>query len=324
MKKILSLLLAGVVALSMVACGNEKEEKETTTAQSTTVATTEATESEDEGKLTDRNGIEYVIPEKIETIISCAASNTEIIAGLGLADKIIAIDQWSAGVEGIKKDLTQFDMMNLDMEQIINLNPDVVFTNEMNYGGEEDKYKALKDAGINVVNVTSATSLEDIMSDINFLSKYTKSEDKGNELVGDTKNIIDKIKAKVEEISAQPVKVYFEIGGAPNLYSLGNNTFINDIITLCGGKNIYADQQSWINNSEETVIAANPDVIIASTDYDPDSVKNIKARDGWDVINAVKNDKVYLVSGNDTSRASQNIVKGIKDIAEAISPELID
>lgn len=324
MKKILSLLLAGVVALSMVACGNNKEEKETTTSETTKAETTEAENEEVSGKLTDRNGIEYEIPEKIDTIITCAASNTEIISGLGLADKVIAIDQWSSGVEGVSEDLPKFDMSNLDMEQIINLNPDVVFTNEINYVGEEDKYKLLKEAGINVVNVTSATSLDDIMSDISFISKYTETQEKGDALIAEIQSTIDDIKAKVEGISDEPLNVYFEVSPAPEMYSLGNNTFINDIIIICGAKNIYEDQESWIKNSQESVIDANPDVIITSTDYDPDSVNNIKARDGWDVLNAVKNDRVYLVNSNDTSRASQNIVKGIKAIAGAINPDLVD
>lgn len=324
MKKILSLLLAGVVALSMVACGSNNEEKETTTAQSTTAETTVANNEEASGKLTDRNDVEYEIPEKIDTIISCAVSNTEILSGLGLADKIIGIDQWSAGVEGVKENLPQFDIQNLDMEQIINLNPDVVFTNEMNYSGQEDKYKVLFEAGINVVNVSSATSLEDIMSDITFLSKYTKTEDKGSELTSDIQGTIDNIKAKVKELSLDPVNVYFEIAPAPDTYSLGNNTYINDMITLCGAKNIYADQENWIKNSQESVIAGNPDIIITNTDYVENPVEEILARDGWDAINAVKNKKVYLVSNNDTSRASQNIVKGIKAIAKAINPELVD
>lgn len=325
MKKILSLLLAGVIALSMVACDNGNEEA--TTSESTTNQTTEATTDdtqEPSGKLIDRNGIEYELPEKIDTIISCAASNTEIISGLGLADKIIAIDQTSVGIEGIKEDLPQFNMMNLDMEQIINLSPDVVFLNDINYVGEEGKYDILKDAGINIVNIASATSLEDIMSDITFLSKYTKTEDKGNELIAEIQTTIDEIKAKVNELSAEPVSVYFEVSPAPDTYSLGNNTFINDIITLCGGENIFADQESWIKIAEESVVAANPDVIITNCDYTETPVEEIKSRDGWDVINAVKNDKVYLVSSNDTSRASQNIVKGIKDIAKAINPDLVD
>ena len=64
----------------------------------------------------DREGNEFTLPENIKTIVSTAPSNTEVLVGLGLADKLVAIDKYSSDVEGINSDLPQIDFRNPDAE----------------------------------------------------------------------------------------------------------------------------------------------------------------------------------------------------------------
>lgn len=321
MKKILSVLLAGIIAMSFAACGNENDSStaDTTITSQTTTPTTESVEPTGT-TITDREGNDVEIPAEISKIISTSPSTTEVLVGLGLSEKIIATDTYSDGTEGLKPGISTLDMRNLDMEQIIALKPDAVFLNEISLAGEEDKYASLKDAGIKVLYIPAAISLQGIMDDITFISQYTKTDAKGQELVKEIKDVIELVDGKVKLRSSTPPKVYFEIGAAPYLYSFGSGTYLNEIITLCGGVNIYADQDSWFANTDESVIKANPDVIISNIAYDEYSYTEIYDRAGWNVINAVKNKNVVLVDTNATSRASQNIVKGIKEIANAIYP----
>ena len=93
------------------------------------------------------------------------------------------------------------------------------------------------------------------------------------------------------------------------------------MINLVGGENIFVDQNGWVSPSAESVIEKNPDVILTNVNYVPDAVKEIKGREGWQNIAAVKNGKVYLVDTNSSSRPSQNIVKALKQMAEFINPD---
>ncbi len=93
------------------------------------------------------------------------------------------------------------------------------------------------------------------------------------------------------------------------------------MIELVGGENIFKDQNGWISPSAESVIEKNPDVIITNVNYVPDAVKEIKNREGWENIAAVKNGQVYLVDANASSRPSQNVVKALQQMAEYINPD---
>ena len=310
MKKLLSLFVA-VTMIFATACTNQNNSSSDLSSQKT-----EAT------KTTDRFGTEYDIPKDIEKIVSCSPSNTEILVGLGLADKIIAIDQYSADIDGVKDVETKLDMQELNTEKLIELTPDIIFLNEINFAGDDDKYKVLKDAGIMLVNIQSATSLDDIKSDIKLLSEITRKTEKGNEFTKEIDDTIEKIKA-IEKPDTK-TKVYFEISAAPYFYSFGSGTYLNEIIELCGAENIYATEKGWIANTEESILTGNPDVILSSVSYDGYSYTEILTRKGWDAINAVSNNKVFLIDPNASSRASQNVVKGMKEIANAIYPNTFE
>ncbi len=116
-------------------------------------------------------------------------------------------------------------------------------------------------------------------------------------------------------------KVYFEIGPAPTLYSVGKDTFINEMIQTIGAENIFANQDAWISPSEESVIDANPDVILTNVNYVENPTKEIMSRDGWDNITAVKEKAVYSIDANSSSRPTQNIIKALKEMAKAVYPD---
>lgn len=332
--KLLSLAIAGILAVSMTACGNanstpdggEITTSEITEAETvvneTEVETEETTaKAADADSVIDREGNLVEVPAEINTIISAAPSVTEILAGLGLADKIIAADMYSADVEGIDPAVCTLDFYNLNTEELVALAPDVIIINGISDNGDTDPYAELKAAGTNVVYIPSAVSLDGIKDDIAFLAAYTRTSDKGDELIGTIDSCISDISAKAANITEKK-SVYFEISAAPYLYTTGSGTFLNEIIELVGAENIYGGEEGWISNSDETVIAANPDVILTSVAYDGYDFNEITAREGWDVLTAVKNGEVYQVGANETSRASQHVVDGINEIASAIYPDV--
>lgn len=270
--------------------------------------------------MTDRAGNEFTTPKKMEKIISTAPSNTEILVGLGLGDKLIAIDKYSDDIEGINKDITKIDFRNPDAEAIIGLEPDIVIASGHNQEGSEDPFKVIKDAGITVVYLPSSESIEGIYEDIDFLSKLTGTESEGKKIVDEMKSEVDKIKETATKIKDKK-KVYFEIGSTPSLYSFGNKTFLNEMLETIGAENVFAKEEGWISPSEESVISANPDVILTNEGYIENATDAIKKRPGFENVNAVKNNQVFLVDKNTTSRGSQNIVKALKEMAKDIYPD---
>lgn len=271
--------------------------------------------------VTDREGTEVNIPTKIEKIISTAPSNTEVLMALGLGDKLVAIDKYSADIEGINTELPQINFSNPDAETIIGLEPDIVIASGHNKtGSTEDPFKLIREAGIPVVYIPSSDSIDGIYKDIEFIADVVNEESKGQEIIDDMKAKVDEIKAIGDTITDKK-SVYFEIAPAPNLYSFGKSTFLNEMIEIVGAKNIFANEDGWISPTAEAVIDANPDVIITNAEYMENATDEIKSRDAWENINAVKNNEVYLVNKNTSSRPSQNAIKALEQMAKAIYPE---
>ena len=335
LKKISAIISAAALALCMTACSSDstREGGTITTADLSMLETvTETAEAEDfgdvedvsddgVGTIIDREGNLIQIRENVQTIVSTAPSITEILEGLGLSGRIIAADIYSADVDGIDPSVCTLDFYNLNIEELTALAPDLIIVSGMSMSGADDPYAALKEAGVNVIYIPTSNSIAGIKLDIEFIASYLHAEQQGAELIADITDAVNDISEKAEGITEKK-KVYFEIGAAPYLYTCGNNTFINEMITLAGAENIYGSEDGWISNSEESVIAADPDVIITSVQYDGYDYNEIKSRAGWENITAVKNGAVYSVGANETSRPSQHIIEGMYQVAEAVYPEI--
>lgn len=271
----------------------------------------------------DRAGAPITLPAKVERIVSMAPSTTEILIDLGVADKIIAADTNSQKDGLLKQNIPYFDMMKPDAEKLIALKPDVVFISGMSNAKGNTPFSPLIDAGICVVNIPSSSSIEAIYLDIAYIAAVVKQEGNGAKIIANMKKEIEAVRKKGASIAQDKKKtVYFEIGAAPYMYSLGTGTFINEMIEIIGAQNILADQKSWVSVSDEMVLAKDPDVILTNVNYIPNPIDEIMARSGWASLKAVKSKKVFGIDTNSSSRPNHNIIKALKEMAKAVYPEI--
>lgn len=303
-----------MLSLVMVlgACGNTKEK----TVQDRKASAAEVASIPE----TDREGYEIEVPEEINSIISLAPSASEILIDLGLGSKIVGVDTNTQAMDILDAGLPAFNLQNPDAEQILVLEPDVVFISGMSYFEGSDSLGFLKDNGICVISIPTSESIEAIKEDIRFISAVTGQPEEG-------KSIISSMEEEIAEIAAIgttiPVRktVYFEISPAPYLYSFGQNVFLQEMLEIIGADNIFADQEGWLPVSAENVIDANPDVILSNVSFDGDPVPEILARDVFLKVKAVKNQDVYYIDNNASSIPNHNIVKALREIAEVVYPD---
>ncbi|MDR1532806.1 MAG: ABC transporter substrate-binding protein [Clostridiales bacterium] len=307
------LFLIIILTMSVTgACGSALD----SVTQSGSSATLEATVP-----MVDRAGNTFNKPQKTDKIICMSPAVTEILAGLGLADKIIAIDTYSAGIEGLTEDLPQFDMMTPDAERLIALAPDLLFVTGMSLVNGVDPYKPVSDTGVCVVYIPTTNSIAGIKEDIEFVGEVTGTAERAAELTADLDSALSEVAALGSTVTEKK-SVLFEVAAAPQIYSFGRNVFLNEMLELIGARNIFEDEDSWISVSEESVISANPDVILTSVDYIEDPTGEILSRNGWENVTAVKNRQVYYIDTNSSSRPNQNIVKALWEMLSAVYPEL--
>lgn len=268
----------------------------------------------------DPSGASISVPEQIDSIAVLAPSLAEMVVALGSGDQIVAYDTASVGLDGLSADVPVLDTVNPDMEQLMALHPDVLIVSNLSLYDQESPYQQLIDNGTCVICVPTSDSIADIQSDIAFVAAVLGASQQGDEIIADMQAQIDRIVEIASGITEKKT-VYFEISAAPYMYSFGSGVFLNELMELIGAENILADQAGWLSVGEETVVSANPDVIFTNVNYIDDPVQEIMGRGGWDTVTAVQNNDVYYIDNMASSLPNQNVVKALREMAEALYPE---
>ena len=304
-------------ALLLAACGTQDAEPN----KEQDVDQQQAAEVEQSGPytVTDDRGIDITFDEVPETIVSLQPSNTEILFSLGVGDKIVgATDYDNYPEEALDIERVSDSYNTINGERIIELQPDVVVAYTM---GDPLPIEQLESAGLKVFVINSATSFDDVYSDIIQLSQVMQVEDKGEEVVEEIKDQVAAVQEKTATLSDKK-KVYFEISPSPDIWSAGKGTFQQQILEIAGVENVFADQEGWFNVSEESVITEDPQVILTTVNYNEDPVAEILGRTGWDKMQAIVNKEVYFVDSDILSRPGTRIGEAVELIAETVYPEL--
>ncbi|HQJ16019.1 MAG TPA: cobalamin-binding protein [Candidatus Omnitrophota bacterium] len=225
-----------------------------------------------------------------ERYISLAPSTTEILYALGLGDRIVGVSTYCNYPPEAKTKPVMGDFSHPNIEKIFSLKPDCVFCTGLEQELVITELKRLK-LKVYKADPANLDELYKTISDIGSLTGRTR----------EARSLIDSMKRGVEEIAArarsiperQRIKVFIEIWQEP-MMTAGKGSFVDELIALAGGINIAHDViRPYCNYSPEKVVEANPGCIIMTyMDAIPAS-ELVKARIGWDRINAVKNNKVF-------------------------------
>ncbi|WP_353949084.1 ABC transporter substrate-binding protein [Sporolactobacillus sp. Y61] len=272
-------------------------------------------------KIKDAVNQEVVIKKKPNKIVSLIPSNTEIAFALGLGDKIVGVSDFdNYPKDAIRK--PKVGGTDLNVEKIISLKPDLVLAHASAAHDSKDGLQQLRDAGIPVVVVNDAQNFTQVYDSIDMIGKATGESEKADHLIQNMKSRIAAIKKKAAKIkAADKKKVYVEISGAPDIYTVGKNTFMNEMLSVIHADNI-VKEEGWVKVDPEEIIRQNPDVIITTYGYYvKDAVKHVSNRKGWQEINAIKHKQVIDVNSDEVTRPGPRIVKGVEDLAKAVYPD---
>jgi len=250
-------------------------------------------------------------------IISLAPSITEILFELGLGKNLVGVTSYCnypRETLNIEK-VGTFSEPNI--EKILVLNPDLIFTTGLEQQPVVEKLKKLR---LNVV-VIYPSNIEELFNSIKEIGKITKTETRAERLIDKMKERIDRVKAKVTQIPKEKrKKVFVELWYDP-ITTAGPGSCVDELIELAGGINIAYDlTRPYSMFNPELVIARNPDCIIlgymALKDRGPDGVMG---RFGWGNISAVKNRKVFSDIDPDLLvRPGPRLVEGLEELYERL------
>ncbi|MEB8067834.1 ABC transporter substrate-binding protein [Mammaliicoccus fleurettii] len=288
---VIYLILAALIVLSGCQSGNSDSNKET------------------KKESTDKK--EY------KRIVSLIPSNTEILYELGLGDKVVGVstvDDYPKEVKNKKK----FDAFKLDTEALLKAKPDLILAHESNQSTQEKDLKKLSDAGVKVVYIDDANSINEMYETFKQVGKVTGKEREANQLVRKVKSEINNVIKEVPK-EQQGKKVFMEISSQPDIYTSGSNTFYDDMLNSIKAENIYHNQEGWIKTDKESILKRNPDVMITTSGQNEDEYQKLNNnRDGFEQVKAVKEKHVHALNADMISRPGPRLAKGLKELSDKV------
>ncbi len=269
-------------------------------------------------EIEDEFGNKITLEKQPTRIISLAPSHTEILFALGLNNEIVGVTTYCNYPEEASTKEKVGDAFNVNVEKILELNPDLV----IQYGpGKEEVNNKLKNAGVSLLSY-EPESIDEVISLIEEIGKITNRVAESKAVTVDMMSKRDYIINRVSKVDKK-AKIFFEIWDEP-LQAAGPGSFIDELINLAGGENIASDAEgAYAQYDLEQLIERNPDVYLTSKDLETKTIESIKVRPGYSEINAIKNNRIYILDPL-ISIPGPRIVDGLEIMAKSIYPELFE
>ncbi len=286
----------------------------TTAVPTTTIATTAAAAFPVEVK--DDAGRSVKLTKAPLKIVSLAPSNTEILYALGLGDKVVGVDQYSNFPEEATKKEKVGGFSDTNIEKVVGLSPDLVLATSIH---QKTIVPALEARNLTVI-ILQPKDLAGVADNMRMIGKLAGVSDKGETEAKNFVAKLDKVSNKVAG-AAQKASVFFDLG---DLYTFAPGTFINDMLTRAGGRNIVSDTANpFPQLTNELIVTADPTVILTTAEADDaTSLVNFSKRAGWDKLTAMKNKRVVVLNPDLTNRPGPRAADGVEAIARALYPDL--
>lgn len=269
-------------------------------------------------QIVDQIGRTVTIPDKVERTVVLQHQTLNLLVQLDATDKVVGVmsnwkqqlgDGYAQLAPSLEKTPKVGDLTSFDAESLVKLQPQVVFVT--NYAPKEmiDKISAL---GIPVVAISLRKEVNDDKSTLNPTLQneeqaYNEGLKEGILLIGDIVNKSENAQALVndtfkqrEQVSQrlqdipkeQRVRAYM---ANPDLTTYGSGKYTGLMMEHAGAFNVAASTvKGYKQVSLEQVIAWDPEVIFIQDRY-PQVVDEIKQDTRWQVISAVKNNRIYLM-----------------------------
>lgn len=246
----------------------------------------------------------------LSRIVSVAPHLTELAFAAGAGDRIVGTVEYSDYPEAARRIPRIGDAFLIDMERVVAIAPDAVLV--WDTGTPEQTIERLRSLGLRV-EVFSTQRLSDVAAALRRLGALA-----GTQAIAE--RAADRFEADMQALRAQyerrtPITVFLQINDRP-LYTVNGEQILSEIVSLCGGRNVFADLNELAPAiGLEAVIAADPQAIV-STDA---SVADASVRwRRWKRMRAVRAQNVFTLPADDLARATPRLVNGARAMCRAL------
>lgn len=259
--------------------------------------------------LQDDTGRSITLTRPPQRIVSLAPHVTELIYAVGAGAQLIGADSASDYPAAAKSLPRIGDYSRVNFERVLVLKPDLVI-GWTSGNRAADVYK-LRQMGIPVL-LTDAHELTDVARLLRLIGRATAHPTVGETAARDFETRLGKLRAHYAPTPTR--RVFYQVWDKP-LMTIGGRHWINDAITLCGGRNIFADLEAAAPVvSIESVVTRAPEIIVSGSDG-PDSRKMWQR---FPRVPAVQRNALIRINADALHRPTPRVLDGASALCAGI------
>jgi iron complex transport system substrate-binding protein len=268
--------------------------------------------------VTDDAGFAIHLAQPARRVISLVPSATEALLAIGARAQIVGRTRYD-----VEPDVAAVPSVgggvDPSIEAMVHLAPDLVISWESDPRQQvREKLLAL---GIPVF-ILRTQDTTDIFHGILTIGRLVGHDSAATAVVTAVRASLDSVRRSV---SGRPTPtVLFVVSDDPPM-TAGPNAFISQLISVAGGRSIFADAtQPWPTVSMEQIIHRDPDVLLAPIGErsSKDVLARFRALPGWRDLRAVRSGHVIALPSDLMNRPSPSIAEAARVLRDALHPEV--
>lgn len=260
----------------------------------------------------DDRGETVSLSQPARRIISLAPHATELAFAAGAGGFIVGVTAFSDYPPVAKRIQPLGDSGKVDIERVLALKPDLVLAWQS--GNHSGDLAQLERLGVRLF-VTEPRHLQDIPRLMRAIGQLAGTDAEASRAAAGFEQRMSGLKNKFA--ARRQVSVFYQIWDAP-LMTVNGEHLINDVIGLCGGRNIFAGLTNLTPVvSMESVVSRDPEVIFASGSlYRNEQVwKNWRRFSG---MRAVRRERMYFIHPDLIQRQTPRVLEGAERLCEQL------
>jgi iron complex transport system substrate-binding protein len=262
----------------------------------------------------DDAGNTVTLAAPAQRVISLAPHVNELIYAAGGGARLVGAVSYSDYPSDAKRVPRVGDNRELDLERIAALKPDLIVI--WRHGNAEQQIDRLRDLHIPLF-FSEPRRLDDIATSLTRLGVLFDTSPTAQTAADAFRHDIAQLRERYANRPA--VSVFYEVWDRP-LMTLNGDHMISDVIRLCGGRNVFAALKPLVPTvSTEAVLAANPDVIVTSSQGATASGRPLPALESWrawSTLSAVAHGNLFAIDGDLITRPAPRIAQGAAQLCE--------
>jgi iron complex transport system substrate-binding protein len=262
----------------------------------------------------DDAGQTVTLNQPARRIVSLAPHVTEMIYAAGGGERIVGTVSYSDYPPQARDIPRVGDNKALDLERIAALKPDLIVV--WRHGNAQKQTDRLRALGMPLF-YSEPRKLEAIPENLEKLGALMGTETVANRAASDFRQQVETLRKTYA--SRPPVTVFYQVWQQP-LMTLNGQHLVSDLLTLCGGLNLFAKEAPLVPTvSVEAVIAGNPEAMLTAgmgATHPDKPLADFSMWEKWKQVTAVARNNLFIIDGDLVNRAGPRVVQGATEICK--------